>query len=119
MKGIVALSAMVSLMSSAALAEENFRCRDVGKEWVWFEDHVAVYVSYATKGPVGRTYEVGTGISVSGSPWGKRKKYSGEAEFNAYGAGALHIRQRDEGSSFEVCATGNGLGTIPIHRGNF
>lgn len=105
--------------TSTLAAAEQYRCRTVGPDWVWFEDHVALYVSYATKGPIRRTYEVGTGISVSGSPWGKRKKFSGEAEFNAYGIGALHIRKRDDGPDFEVCASANGLGTIPIYRGNF
>jgi hypothetical protein len=53
-------------------------------------------------------------MSVSGSPWGKRKKYSGDAEFNAYGMGALHIRKKDDGPDFVVCATGLGIGTLPI-----
>lgn len=96
------------------LADDHFRCREVGKDWVWFEDHVAAYVTYSTRGPFGRTYEVGTGISVSGSPWGKRKKHSGDAEFNAYGMGALHIRKRDTGPDFVVCATGLGMKTLPI-----
>lgn len=119
MKKIAFIFLAVTIPCLSALAGETFRCRSVGNNWVWFEDHAALYVSYATRGPAGRIYEVGTGISVNGSPWGKRKEYSGDAEFKAYGVGALHIRKRDDGLDFEVCATSSGLRTIPIYRGSF
>lgn len=112
--GILSVTLLILSIPGKATAGDSFRCREVGEDWVWFEDHFAAYVTYSARGPHGRTYEVGTGISVSGSPWGRRKKYTGEAEFNAYGIGALHIRKVGSGSNFVVCATGLGLGTLPI-----
>lgn len=105
---------LLILQVQQAFAEGHFHCREVGAKWVWFEDHLVAYVTYSTRGPQGRTYEVGTGISVNGSPWGKRKRYTGDAEFNAYGMGALHIRKKDAGPNFVVCASGLGIGTLPI-----
>lgn len=110
---------IISLISSSAAADERYLCRFVGESWVWFSDHVAVSVGYLTVGPEGRTYETGTGISVSGSPWGKREKRKGTAEFSAYGAGALHIRRADEGADFKVCATSSGLRPITIIQSEF
>lgn len=115
----VILMLFMSFGGQQTLASEAYRCRKVGADWVWFEDHVALYVNYATKGPLGRIYEIGTGVSVNGSPWGRRERLTGEVEFTAFGAGALHIRRRDSGSDFEVCASSNGLGAIPVYRGAF
>lgn len=112
-RGFIA-TLLLACVPTHSFADDHFRCREVGENWVWFEDHLAAYVTYSTRGPHDRTYEVGTGMSVSGSPWGNRTKYTGDAEFNAYGMGALHIRKRDSGSNFVVCATGLGIGTLPI-----
>lgn len=100
-----AAGALIGFFSSQCYAETPYICRNVGSDWLWFGDHAALSVSYATRGPLGRTYEVGTGLSVNGSPWGSRVKYAGDAEFSAYGIGALHIRRADDGPDFEVCAS--------------
>jgi hypothetical protein len=112
-QGLIAILLLACIPTHSS-ADDHFLCREVGEDWVWFEDHLATYVTYVTRGPRDRTYEVGTGISVNGSPWGKRKKYTLDAEFNAYGMGALHIRKGDSGSNFVVCATGSDIGTLPI-----
>lgn len=111
--------AAVGFTTSACYSEPTYICRAVGADWTWFGDHVALSVSYATRGPRDRIYEVGTGLSVNGSPWGSRSKFSGDAEFTAYGIGALHIRRADDGSDFDVCSSTIGLDVIPIIKTDF
>jgi hypothetical protein len=111
--------ASMCITASASYSEPTYICRSVGAEWTWFGDHVALSVSYATRGPRDRTYEVGTGLSVNGSPWGSRSKFSGDAEFSAYGIGALHIRRADAGADFDVCSSTIGLEVIPIVNTEF
>lgn len=107
--------ALVALVNPVdARNTEPYLCREIGREWVWFEDHAAVYVKYGIAGPAGRRYQVGTGVSVSGSPWGRRVVRSGRSEVLSIGVGALHIRRRDDGPDFIVCASGLGLGHIPL-----
>lgn len=107
-----------TLISFAAPVEarntEPYLCREIGQDWVWFEDHAALYVRYGIAGPDGRVYQIGTGLSVSGSPLGRRTVKSGRSEVVAIGVGALHIRRRDDGPDFIVCASGLGLGHIPV-----
>lgn len=97
----------------------NYICKTVDKNWAWFSDHVAVSTEYGAIGKSGRVYEVGTGISVNDSPWGRRKKHTGESTFKAYGAGAVHIRVGDSGPPFRVCAGAISLTPINILRGRF
>lgn len=94
-------------------------CKMLDSNWMWFSDHVGLYATYASQSPAGRVYEVGTGISISGSPKGKRRNFSGEAEFTAYGVGAVHIRKKDTGSTFQVCLELMELGAIPIFSTDF
>ena len=37
---------------------DQYRCRIVGDDWVWFEDHVFLYVTYNVSGPEYRTYQI-------------------------------------------------------------
>ena len=105
---------VMAATSADARNRDSFLCREIGNKWVWFEDHVSIYVKYGVVGPDGRRYEVGTGPSVSGSPWGRRVVKSGRSEILAIGIGAIHIRKDDDGSDFVVCASGLGLKAIPI-----
>jgi hypothetical protein len=106
-------------MTSAPADAADYLCKNVGQSWEWFGDHVALWIDYVVVGTPGRRYEVGTGVSINGSPWGSRDEYSGPAEFSAYGAGALHIRQADQGEPFKVCATSTGLKPITIIDAEF
>lgn len=107
------------LFSAATSLAADYICKDVGPSWSWFGDHVALRITYRTLGAGGRTYETGTGVSFRGSPLGSREKRVGAAEFNAYGAGALLIRQADDGPPFRVCATATDMDLVPIFRGQF
>ncbi len=80
-------------------------CREVGSAWQWFGDHVVLTIDYVIVGAHGRRYEVGTGPSVNGSPWGWRESYVGSAEVAAWGAGAIHIRQKDDGPLSRYAST--------------
>lgn len=97
----------------------NYQCELVDQNWRWFSDHVALYVTYIVVGQPGRTYEVGTGVSISGKPRGKTQKQSGAVEVTAYGLGALHIRQSDSGNPFKVCATSEDIKPIKIISAEF
>jgi hypothetical protein len=106
------------LTSQAAAAEEPI-CKVIDRNWHWFSDHFAMSVDYTSLGAAGRIYEVGTGISVNGSPWGSREKYSELAEFTAYGVGAVHIRQADTGEPFRVCAMATKINAVTILKQQF
>lgn len=106
------------IMPNAAIAAD-YMCRTVGPAWTWFGDHIAISVDYVSVGASSRRYEVGTGISVGGSPRGRREVYSGTAEFTAYGIGAVHIRQSDSGEPFKVCVSSAGLSPITIYSQEF
>lgn len=99
---------------SESWASDQYRCRVVGSDWVWFSDHVALSVSYIAIGPPKRKFKVGTGVSISGSPWGWRGSYVQKAEFSGWGAGAVHIKKDDSGEPFKVCVSSNGITAIPI-----
>lgn len=110
---IVFLGILFFINCNLAFADD-YLCKVVGKQWEWFGDHVASSVDYVIIGQPNRQYEVGTGVSVFGSPWGWRSQHTGNSEISAWGAGALRIRQSDEGDPFKVCATAGKLDPIRI-----
>jgi hypothetical protein len=93
--------------SYAANAQES--CRSVGEDWVWFSDHVSWTVDYFVFGPKDRVYEIGTGLSINQSVWGRTQRGQNFVEVTAYGIGALHVRRLDQGEDFEVC-----VGTLKL-----
>lgn len=111
-----ALLSMPLVVAFAATpnAFANEKCRSVGKEWVWFGDHVAWSVDYYVIGRGGQTFEVGTGLSVNGSVWGRTQKGKAYLEVTAYGAGAIHVRKADQGEDFEVCVGVSKLEVIDL-----
>jgi len=109
---MLALAAVAALVPTPALAVDL--CRTVGKDWVWFGEHVALSVDYYVIGRGDRTFEVGTGLSVNGSVWGSTQKAKRYLEVTAYGAGAIHVRKVDEGENFEVCVGATKLEVIGL-----
>lgn len=119
MKPHLVLFAITMSFSISESVASSYLCKVIDRQWHWFSDHGAVWIEYVSVGQPGRTYEVGTGISVRGSPWGSRSRYSGNATFKAYGVGALHIRQADDGEPFKVCASAEKLKPIDIIKSEF
>lgn len=119
MKSSTAATLAILLCATPAHAADGVICKTVGSSWEWFGDHAALWVEYYAVGEAGRQYEVGTGMSINGSPWGSRNRYSGESTFSAYGLGAVHVRQADSGTPFRICVGAEGLATLTIVRITF
>lgn len=112
--GLLLLAMPLLSASPSQAGPPDYICRDVDRKWVWFGDHVASSVDYLVVGPADRTFEMGTGMFINGSPWGSRVKRSGTAKVTAYGAGAMHVRRADGGVSFKVCVTQQDIDPIKI-----
>jgi hypothetical protein len=89
-------------------------CKKISSDWSLFSDNIALFVTYNVVGEVGRKFEIGTGVSVSGKPRGAKKTFEGNVEIDAYLLGALHIRRADQGADFSVCATATDMEVIPL-----
>lgn len=113
-KKFCALALAVFAASASSPAYSNEMCRRVVSEWVWFSDHVAFSVDYYVIGRGDRSFEVGTGMSVNGSVWGKTQKGKIYLEVTAYGAGAIHVRKADQGEDFDVCVGASKLEVIDL-----
>lgn len=113
------LSALGLLALSVGAYSQEYICKHVGGSWEWFGDHGAFSVTYSIVGQSGRTYEIGTGISINNSPWGSRSEHQGTYEATAYGIGALHIRNADGGEPFKVCASATGMDPAIIFSTEF
>lgn len=98
--------------TNVAIAEES--CKNIGSEWVWFSDHIAMTVDYYVAGPLGRKYEIGTGMSLNDSVWGWTTPGDGLTEVTAWGMGALHVRKYDSGEDFQVCVGSTGMQAIQM-----
>jgi hypothetical protein len=109
---VLVTSALLYACTTAEAAD--YICKEVGKKWTWLGDHVVGSIEYVVIGAPGRRYEVGTGLFVQGQPWGSKRQGEGRLDFSAYGIGALHGRQIDEGSPLKVCATTNKLRAINL-----
>lgn len=106
-------AALAAVALSAGSAEaENERCETVDREWIWFSDHAAFWISYVVEAAPGRRYKVGTGLSIGGKPRGGVREASGRVEVIAYGVGALHVRFVDDGEPATICAAQGDLKTV-------
>jgi hypothetical protein len=114
-----AVAVLVALCSVNPARAAEYVCKDVGPDWAWLGDHVAAWVEYVIIGSPGRHYDVGTGVFFHGRPWGTMNTYEGKVELTAYGAGALHAKQADQGLPFKVCATSSKIGAITILKVEF
>ena len=103
-----ALAVMIVLVGTTSARSDSF-CKEIGSDWVWFSDHVALWVSYVTEAAPNRKYAVGTGVSIGGKPRGQVREVSGKVETTAYGAGALHVRFVDNLGTGTVCAAQGNL----------
>ena len=113
------LVALLGLYCIPRAAANEYICRTTSSEWTWLSDHVATWVDYIIVGAPGRRYEVGTGIFFRNRPWGTTSVHTGRSEVTAYGAGALHVKQADEGAPFKICGTSSNLGVITILKREF
>lgn len=109
----------IPLVLASSFASAKPRCNMVGPDWQWFGDHVAMSIDYVVVASPGRRYEVGTGPFIGGGPIGWRETYADGAELSAWGIGAVHIRQKDDGPPFKVCVDASGLTPITIFRQEF
>lgn len=113
------LALMLWLQTPTTTFANDYLCRTVGPDWTWFGDHATSTIDYGIVGEPDRTFEVGTGMFIAGSPWGWRSTHSSVAEVTAWGVGALHLRHKDSGSPIKICVTIQRLGTIEIIRREF
>jgi hypothetical protein len=70
----------------------------IGDNWTWLAEHWALSAKYNLSFPPGRKIELGTGLSVNGTPKGSKYKpdpASGETEVTGYGIGTLQGRVLD------------------------
>ncbi len=111
--------ALLAVASPPAVGAEGYVCKQVGNGWSWFGSHAVASISYLAIGGPGRRYEIGTGVFFRGAPLGRRQIFAGAAEFDAWGVGAVHIRQADLGEPFKVCLSSRGVKAITILKREF
>jgi hypothetical protein len=112
--GLIILLLQFFYIDEVSANTPPYRCKNLNRQWEWFSDHAALYVDYIVIGQPGRSYEVGTGVSVNRAPIGTRNVYSGHTIVRAYGFGSLHIRRADDGPTVKVCASSHNLEPITI-----
>lgn len=117
--GAISLIVLGFASIAGSAQASDYLCRDVGDGWTWFSDHMAASIEYLIVGPPGRRYEVGTGVMIAGAPRGWRSKHSDNAKVNAWGAGAIHVRKKDDGAPFKVCVGSGKLEPITIIKREF
>jgi transcriptional regulator with XRE-family HTH domain len=111
---LLAMTVLFVLCTPRPAEATDYICKEIGQEWVWLSDNVAMSVEYLIIGVSGRKYDVGTGVFFRGQPWGSVSGHEGKSEVTAYGVGALHVKQADQGPPFKVCATTSKLAAITI-----
>lgn len=110
----IVIGLILVMYSGSAASMNDPLCKSVGENWEWFGDHLAGSIDYYVSGPTGRMYEVGTGISFNGTPWGTKSTHEGAYRVTAYGIGAIHIRLKEGGSPIKVCVSGNIVSLVPL-----
>jgi len=125
-KRIVAIAALLLTAAGHPVRAADVLCKDVGNDWTWFSDHVVGSITYVIVGSPGRKFEAGTGVFFRGKPWGSvvdggpvADTNSYAARMTAFGAGALHVRQRDAGPPAKICATSTNVTAITIIQSYF
>lgn len=92
-KTIVLLAIM--FLSLQVLAEQDWQYKHAGENWTWLDDYTFLSATYLVSCEPGRYCEVGSGISIGGSPLGGTTKINGTAEVQVFGVGALKVRAID------------------------
>jgi len=95
-------------------------CKEVGKNWVWFGEHAVSSIEYVVAFDKNESSEirVGTGIFIGGKPRGQIQGLVTEKQINAYGIGAIHVRNKAE-KKVKVCVTTGNISAISLYSDNF
>tara|TARA_R110002124_G_scaffold286787_2_gene468714 strand:+ start:477 stop:872 length:396 start_codon:yes stop_codon:yes gene_type:complete len=106
------------LLPAQALAEAI--CKEVGNNWEWFGDHAVSSIEYVIAFDKSQSSKisVGTGIFISGKPRGKIQDLAKEKKIDAYGIGAIHIKNKRDGK-VKVCVTTGKVSAISFYSDNF
>lgn len=67
--------------------------------WQWMEEYALATARYVLLCPSSRCCEYGSGVFSGGRPLGSLGKFRGLTEIKVVGAGAIHVRIGDAGTS--------------------
>jgi hypothetical protein len=95
-------------------------CKNVGKQWEWFGDHVSSSIEYVVAFNIidSSKIAVGTGLFLADEPRGDIVDLTKAAKIKAYGIGSIHIRNKSDGS-VKVCITSKNITAINFYSNNF